>query len=80
MKRNKMIEHIKSELILICEYYNMASDKAKLHKINNGAADILDMLEGFGMLPPMYVRYVDQENGNTLCQELLEWEPENETK
>jgi len=32
------------------------------------------------MLPPSYIHYTDQDNGNTLCSERCEWEPENETK
>ena len=43
--------------------------------------DILDFcINELGLLPPSYIHYTDQDNGNTLCSERCEWEPENETK
>ena len=58
MKRSEMIEHIAQELI------DIAVDE-KSHKtayqgyFQRKAADLLDMIEGFGMLPPPRDKFVE---------------------
>ena len=53
--------------------------EGRFERYENGKniADIaLSCMEDNGMLPPNTMRYVDQENGNTLCSEVCEWDEE----
>lgn len=51
MKRSEMIEHIKAELEEMVEVMKLRPKAAK-HQPERFANSLLDMIEGFGMLPP----------------------------
>lgn len=53
MRRQEMIEFIQDELEEFIGYYQVASEKAKPNKLRAGANGMLDMILGFGMLPPL---------------------------
>jgi 5,10-methylenetetrahydrofolate reductase len=63
MKRVEVIEHIKSELQELAESLENTTEKRRRHIIQNKAESILDMLEGFGMMPPNKDNAVDVELG-----------------
>jgi len=52
MKKSEMVEYIKTELLEFHERYSKANEKRKKHLLQNNASGILDMMLGFGMLPP----------------------------
>jgi hypothetical protein len=77
MRRSEMIEYIADELRDIISVYLSSSPKYsgtdKFYK--NKAENMLDMLEGFGMLPPPYFDsfYYDEPE----CDGMIsEWEGE----
>jgi len=55
MKRSEMLQYIEEELLEFHKNYQQASDKAKKHKLKNASESILAMIEGFGMVPPLYI-------------------------
>ena len=71
MKRSEMIEHISEELLDIIRIRFSTEDETQYCK--RKAADLLDMIEGFGMQPPGY-----QNNPHVAYKR--EWELEDETK
>ena len=73
MKRSEMVEEV---AILFGKYIdeNVSSTPRKIVDF------ILNEFEKKGMLPPARMRYIDCENGNTLCSEDCSWEPEDEKK
>lgn len=52
MKRSEMTSYIMEELVDFLECWQRCSDKRKPHYLKYRAESMLDMLEGFGMLPP----------------------------
>jgi hypothetical protein len=42
------------------------------------SSGLLLEIEKAGMLPPETIRYIDQDNGNTLVSSECLWEPEDE--
>lgn len=73
MKRSEALEYIKHELQDFARNYEMASEKARPHKLEHGAENILDMMLGFGMSPP--------DHDNTVFEGFInppEWESEHE--
>lgn len=79
MKRDEMIEFICDEIkdsLNMRQYSGETDEKYWKRK----SAQILDMIEGFGMLPPPRMRYIETENGNTLCSEDCSWECEDDLK
>ena len=81
MKRSEMVEHIKAELEELLKGYHNVSEKRYPHWINGKASGILDMLEGFGILPPQAPHLVVPPllpKPDVLY--LHEWEPEDEKK
>ena len=70
MTRYQMIKHIQAFL----ENY----DKSSVHfgRKKDQAFELLNLIESLGMLPPITMRYVDRPEGNILCSEVCEWEPE----
>lgn len=75
MKRFEMIEYLIDELN---EFIGKLETSRELEPIivKKEAHIILDMIEGFDMSPPPRMRYIDQENGNTLCSEVCELDDE----
>lgn len=53
MKRSEAIEHIQDVLEEILHSRNLVTTKRYPYWIKAKAADILDMLQGFGMEPPI---------------------------
>ena len=73
MKRSEMIEHIAAEMVDAAVYRKKLSNENEESYYKRKAADILDMLLGFGMLPPYNPYYLD--HGSIMdCQ----WDPEDE--
>ena len=70
MKRSEMVSHIHEELKDLINSYESASSKRVPHLIKHRAEELLDVLEGFGMLPPE--RYRDH-NWNELDISYSEW-------
>lgn len=65
MKRSAMIEHIQEELLEFFISYRKSSDKRKSYVLKYRAEGLLDMLEGFGMLPPLnedYYHHMDNQD------------------
>ncbi len=77
MKRSEMIDHIYEEIKEFLEKRQYSNETDEKYWKRRSAA-ILDMLLGFDMLPPARMRYIETENGNTLCSEDCSWEAENE--
>jgi hypothetical protein len=71
MKRSEMLEHIRSELRETMHGLSISNEKINQYFWRR-ANGLLDMIEGFNMLPPGEVNEV----GNVVH----EWEPENEEK
>lgn len=93
MKRSEMVEHIKHELLDFFDIYGLTSDKAKPYVLKCRTEGLLDMLEGFGMRPPRYMKPIPfesdgtqyplvpgdfKENGVWCTPVVQEWEPEDE--
>ena len=77
MKRSEMVEHIRAELEEMLKEHHNVSDKRYPHWINGKASSMLDMMEGFGMLPPQYTSlHPGHFPGNEYTIELNEWEEE----
>lgn len=53
MTRQEMVGFIRDELEEFIGQYQIASEKAKPNKLKAGASGMLDMILGFGMLPPL---------------------------
>lgn len=74
MRRSEMIEHIAQELLYI------AVDETAQHGyFQRKAADLLDMIEGFGMQPPPYTfkhKVVNPDTVETISVTNYEWEDE----
>ncbi len=78
MKRSEMIEHIAQELLYV------AVDEGLYKTAQHGyfqrkAADLLDMIEGLGMLPPPYTfeqEVVNNPTGDTISVIDYDWEDE----
>ena len=72
MKRSEMVLHLKETLeeIEVAQKSRRPNDK-NFHKRH--AEDILDMILGFGMLPPEYDKL---ELGHIDSNFVNEWEPE----
>ena len=78
MKRSEMIEHIAQELLYV------AVDEGLYKTAQHGyfqrkAADLLDMIEAFGMQPPPYTfkhEVVNPDTVETISVTNYEWEDE----
>ena len=73
MKRSEMIEHISEELLDIMEI--RFSTEKETQYCKRKAADLLDMIEGFGMLPPAAAFIIDWERWDP---DRKEWYPTKE--
>jgi len=74
MKRSEMLEQIQLELSEILDAYVVKVQNYKVEDfLKSKASGILDMIEGFGMLPP-------DQNAEMPppCACIFEWSPENE--
>lgn len=72
MKRSEILQHIREDLEDKREMLNRG-------KFDYVAGEILDMLEGFGMLPPFKYDPRDKE-ANSVCKQAkfyAKWEPED---
>lgn len=88
MKRSEMLEHIRSELRETMRGLSITNEKANKYFWRR-SKELLDMIEGFGMLPPAYEREFDANiYGSRQTYELCkldgetavnEWEPEDES-
>lgn len=76
MKRSEMIEHLEEELLDYIECLNLRKSDKGYSK--HRAAGILDMLEGFGMLPPKTIleSYSINSSGGMQPESTHEWESE----
>ena len=74
MKRSEMVEHIAADIEeMLTNLENRP--KTRPHIAETTANNILDMLEGFGMLPPTSMSWV--QNGDQVSYESATvWEPE----
>lgn len=77
MKRSEMIEHIAQELAVDEGLYKTAHHDYFQRK----AADLLDMIEGFGMQPPKIEQWEEISGtflgeGFKVMKMVNEWEPE----
>lgn len=77
MKRSEMNDYIYEEIKEALEKRQYSNETDEKYWKRRSAA-ILDMLLGFGMLPPARMRYIETENGNTLCSEDCSWEEDYE--
>jgi len=75
MKRSEMIEYIKSELEDMIESINNRPNAAK-YASDRFANNILDMIEGFGILPPKTEVEVEVMPQVTMYKQRHEWEKE----
>lgn len=76
MKRSKMLENIQEELKDAIKHYLNSSSKAKPHVLRYQASNILDMIERFGMLPPLKEDSSWVEIDGTLKRIENEWDEE----
>jgi hypothetical protein len=81
MKRSEMIEHIAAEMV-DAEANRKYSNEPKQDYYLRKATGLLDMIQGFGMLPPTVdgIIEVEKTNDEGLALKLWSWEPEDETK
>ena len=75
MRRSEMIEHIAQELLYV------AVDEGLYKTAHHGyfqrkAADLLDMIEGFGMQPPKRIKYAPTAYAEPNKRIVYEWEDE----
>lgn len=68
MKRSEMLKKL-DDIINSRQYTEYQFDEETL-------SSILSEIEQAGMLPPARMRYVECENGNTLCSEDCSWDEE----
>ena len=71
MKRSEMVEHIQAELEEMLEIIKLRPNAAK-YQPKRFAEGILDMIEGFDMLPPV----IEFEMGGNKITDNA-WEPED---
>ena len=78
MKRSEMIVHIQAELEGMVESIKLRPNAAK-YAPERYANGLLDMIEGFGMLPPL-TKLKDPGHfpGDEFTYEMNQWEPEGE--
>ena len=78
MKRSEMVEHIEADLLDMLDTIKLRPNAAK-HQPNIFANDILDMIEGFGMLPPPHIKELPETDTINAIM-LNEWEAEDGEK
>jgi hypothetical protein len=66
---------ILENLIRCTDYIDIPNES--FYKPKELAKEILEAIEKAGMLPPETIRYIDQDNGNTLVSSECLWEPED---
>jgi len=69
MKRKEFLTILKKNLSMLTSIDPSMEEEAEM---------MLATAENCGMLPPVRVRYVDQDNGNVICSEENTWEEEDE--
>jgi hypothetical protein len=69
MKRSEMLDLMADTYIKFTTNSYTTRDRMVL---------VLKEMEKAGMLPPETIRYIDQDNGNTLVSSECLWEPEDE--
>ncbi len=82
MKRSEMIDFIQQELAEIMEGPK-GNDKMEKY-LKRKAAGLLDMIEGFGMIPPVYEglmangeKFNKATDSGRDTSRFLDWEPED---
>lgn len=80
MKRSEMLEHISAEMLEYLENRRFSLEADEKYYARK-AKDLLDMLQGFGMLPPLNEQnyhYMDNEDryAVNLAKSLYTWENE----
>ncbi len=69
MKRSEMLDLIAKTIVCQDSGFTLSIAEADI---------LLKEMESVGMMPPARMRYINCENGNTLCSEDCSWEPEDE--
>lgn len=80
MKRSELIDFIKDELVEINNCRRLSNEKDEKYYLRK-AAGMLDMIEGFGMIPPLneeIYHHMDNEDRQVvnLAKSLYTWENE----
>lgn len=76
MKRSEMIDHIKADLEEMLEILELRP-KTRPYIAERYANDILDMIEGFGMLPPIDPKDIFYTSDCPEGEHLNGWESED---
>jgi hypothetical protein len=79
MKRSEMVQHIYEDLLDKLDHYKLKEGSDVWSEF--AANELLDMIEGFGMLPPIIngmcqEHYIRGDNEDVFS--VFRWEPEND--